>query len=67
MTSESNKEGGDAFHSLVKNVPLSERHLIGENAVDDFSAVSYEYMPVEKFGNFLIKKMGFDEKVGIGK
>jgi len=24
-------------------------------------------MPVESFGTFLIKKMGFDEKIGIGK
>lgn len=60
-------EEGKVMSRIIENVPLNERHSIGENAVDDFTKEMYEFMPVENFGSFLIKKMGFDEKVGIGK
>ena len=52
---------------FIQNVPLSERHTIAENVVEDITKETYENMPVESFGTFLIKKMGFDEKIGIGK
>ncbi|KAL4493585.1 hypothetical protein ABPG72_004078 [Tetrahymena utriculariae] len=51
----------------IQNVPLQERHLMQEKVAEDISKEAYDFMPVESFGSFLIKKMGYDEKQGIGR
>lgn len=51
----------------VQNIPLNERRSVAEMVAADFDKSAYDSMPVESFGTFMIKKMGFDEKIGIGK